>query len=527
MSKKVIRHTMNRGYGDAGASTTKRSFKGFTASSAGAIEDIDSNNYNLRQRARMLYMASPIATSAVKTNRTNTIGVGLQLNPKVDQAILGITPQKAEEWQRNTRAEFALWADDKNACDAIGMNDFYSLQQLAFTSWLVSGDCFILRKDYGVTPRLPYGLRLHVIEADRISTPTPGMRTNMMWTEGTNPKTGNRIHDGVEVDSQGKAVAYHICNHYPYSLVNIDEPTEWIRVETYGERTGLPNIMHIMSSERPDQYRGVSYLAQIIEPLLQIRRYTESEVMAALIESFYTVFIKTELDASENPYNEAIPADGDEASYDPNEYEMGPGQINVMNPGESIDHADPKRPNSGFDAFVEAICKQIGAALEIPKELLLKEFTASYSASRAAMLEAWKAFRMYRKWFTSDFCEPVYELWLSEAVARGRIQAPGFFSDPKIKKAWLKAEWVGPSQGQLDPVKEITAEIMAVQAGFTTNEDAAIRLNGSSWTSNMDQLEREEKKKASVFSPDDKTQATINNTIRESFKEVKDGNEVK
>ena len=32
-----------------------------------------------------------------------------------------------------------------------------------------------------------------------------------------------------------------------------------------------------MDSERPDQYRGVPYLAQVIEPLLQLRRYTESE----------------------------------------------------------------------------------------------------------------------------------------------------------------------------------------------------------------------------------------------------------
>ena len=36
-------------------------------------EDIDANNYTLRQRARMLYMAAPIATSAIRTNRTNVV----------------------------------------------------------------------------------------------------------------------------------------------------------------------------------------------------------------------------------------------------------------------------------------------------------------------------------------------------------------------------------------------------------------------------------------------------------------------
>ena len=133
---------------------------------------------------------------------------------------------------------------------------------------------------------------------------------------------------------------------------------------------------------------------------------------------------------------------------------------------------------------------------------------------------------MYREWFTSDFCNPVYELWLSEAVARGRVSAPGFFTDPKRRKAWLKAEWVGPSQGQLDPVKEITAEIMAVGAGFTTNTDAAIRLNGSDWTANMDQIDREEAKKTEVFGGDglhDAVRLEIRNAVMEAIKEARSG----
>ena len=57
----------NKGYGDAGASYSKKALKGFLASSGSPHEDIDANNRTLRQRARMLYMAAPIATSAIKT----------------------------------------------------------------------------------------------------------------------------------------------------------------------------------------------------------------------------------------------------------------------------------------------------------------------------------------------------------------------------------------------------------------------------------------------------------------------------
>ena len=407
---------MNKGYGDAGASWHKRSTKGFRAFSGSPKEDIDAHNWTLRQRARMLYMAAPIATSAIRTNRTNVVGIGLQLKSRIDREALGMTQEAADAWQAQAEREFNLWANNKRACDATGVNNFAAMQQLALASWLVSGDVFAVVKQYDPTPLMPYSLRIHLIEADRVATPTSsGIVTPMLLTTGK-AANGNTIFDGVEVDGNGQIVAYHIRSTYPFELGAA--ATKWARVEAYGRRTGLPNILHIMESERPDQYRGVSYLAQVIEPLLQLRRYTESELTAAVVESFFTAFIKTEAGAGDNPFNE-VGSSLPEVSRDPNEYEMGPGQINIMEPGEDVTFADPKRPASGFDSFLRAICEQVGAALEIPADLLLKAFNSSYSASRAALLEAWKAFRMRRKWFVDDFCTPIYEIFIAEAVARG------------------------------------------------------------------------------------------------------------
>lgn len=482
----------NKGYGEAGASWRKKAVKGFNAPSGSPHEDIDFNNYTLRQRARMLYMAAPIATSAIKTNRTNVVGVGLRLKSRINREVLGLSPEQAEVWQKQTEREFALWAENKRACDATGMNNFYGLQQLALISWLLSGDCIGVLKQYKVDRLLPYSLRVHLIESDRIATPgNYGTGTSVNYTTGKNPDNGNTIYDGVEVDSNGAVVAYHVRSSYPFE---VGAPTTtWARVLAYQEHTGLPNVVHVVECERPDQYRGVSYLAQVIEPLLQLRRYTESELMAAVIESFFTAFIKTEAPTDENPFNQ-VETDPPGEPSGPNEYSMGPGQVNVMEPGEDVVFADPKRPAGGFDAFVTAICSQIGAALEIPADLLLKKFNASYSASRAALLEAWKAFKMRREWLADDFCRPIYEVWMSEAVARGRIYAPGFFDNPAIHAAYLGSEWLGPSQGQLDPTKEITAEILACSEGFSTHEQSTIRLNGGQWDANVEQLLRENEK---------------------------------
>ena len=483
----------SKGYAASGASVKKRALKGFKEMSGSPREDIDLNNYTLRQRGRLMYMGAPIATSVIKTSRTNTIGLGLKLNPRPDMDFLGLSAEQAAEWVKSVKREFSLWADKKDACDATGINNFYEMQQLLMSSWLMSGDVFTLIQSSKPMSGRPYSLRLRTVEADRVATPDNSGLLSYVRTTGINPENGNTIYDGVEVDKSGLAVAYWIRNTYPFE--NTTEQTVYERVEARGKKTGLPNIIHIMNTERPDQYRGVTILAPVIEKLLQINRYTEAELTAAIIESFLTAFItiKEDADASEMPFNEVGSGYPEEqpTRYDPNEYEMGPGTINVMNEGEKPEFIDPKRPGSNFSSFIDCIATQIGAGLEMPKEILMKAFTASYSASRAALLEAWKSFIMYRTWFVNDFCNPVYELWMNEAVALGRISAPGYFSDPAIKAAWLKCQWIGPSQGMLDPTKEIQAEMMACENGFSTYGDSALRLNGSDFDANIEQLTRE------------------------------------
>lgn len=481
------RGVINKGYGDGGASYTKKALKGFSVSSGAPSEDIDANNYTLRQRSRILYMAAPIATAALKRQRTNIVGAGLRLKSTIDRETLGMTKEQAEEWQKKVQAEFDLWAKRKQSCDATGMNNFYAMQQLIALAWPMSGDVFALIKRAETTKLSPYSLRLHILEADRVRTPTAkgGSIFAGSQTKGKD-ENGNIIYDGVEVDSSGAVVAYHIANTWPYQYDGT--PEKFTRVEAYGKETGLPNILHIMDSERPEQYRGVPYLAQVIEPLLQLRRYTEAEIMAAVVQSFFTAFIKSEAGTDGIPFNEPHGADVEGVSHDPNEYEMGAGSVNVLEPGEDVVFGSPTHPNTGFDTFVRAMCEQVGAAFEIPADLLLMSFNSSYSASRAALLEAWKAFKMRREWLTDDFCRPVYEIWLTEAVARGRIAAPGFLTDPIIRQAYLGSEWIGPSQGQLDPTKEVQAAVAAIENGLSTREAEAIKLNGSEYTRNVDKL---------------------------------------
>ena len=472
----LIRSFKNSGYDESGASRNKNSMRGWLASSKSPQEDIDRNIPILRQRSRSLYMSAPLAVSAIKTNRTNIVGEGLRLR---------MTPEAAAEWQRNTEREFELWADSK-FCDSTRVNNFYEIQQVACLSWLMNGDACALVEYERPTPAFPYGLRVHLIEADRVSTPhTSGTAVNLYATEST---TGNRIFNGVEVTDAGRVVAYHICSTYPNSQLRAAK--KWQRVKAFGDKTGTPNVLMIFEAERAEQYRGVPYLAPVIESLKQLTRYGEAEMMAAVINGFFTVFITSEGNTGEMGFTGVLD-DEDRVSDDDLNYELGPGMVNVLKPGEKIDIADSKRPSSNFDAFTTALAKYVGAALEIPVELLIKSFNSSYSASRAALLEAWKAFRMKRKWLAADFCQPLYEIFLTEAIANGRIKAPGFFLDPAIKKAYCRAQWNGPAPGMLDPVKEATAAEKRIAIGVSTRQRESIEMTGTDFDANVAQLARE------------------------------------
>lgn len=465
---------MNSGYGNHGASRRKKSLLGWLFGGGSPDEDIIENLEVLRQRSRDLFMGgAALAAGALKTTRTNVVGIGLTLKPAIDTDFLGIPEEEAQELKRKILREWRLWAESAD-CDAARQNNFYELQQLAFLSQLMSGDCFVLLP---MTTRRHsvYDLRIRIIEADRCENP-PRLE-------------GKDIKGGVEVDSNGEVVAFHFVNKHPLSTSSGKK--EWKRIEAFGKETGRPNVLHLMEMERPEQRRGVPILAPVIESFKQLGRYTEAELMAAVVSGMFTVFIKSE-QAGQTP--EKVFAAGDQVdAEDDFSYELGNGAIVALGEGETIETANPGRPNTAFDGFVTAILRQVGAALEIPYELLVKHFTASYSASRAALLEAWKMFKMRRAWFAQDFCQPTYAEWFAEAVAKGRIEAPGFFDDPVVRQAYTQAEWIGPAQGQIDPLKEINAAEKRVGIGVSTLEREISEMNGGDFEAMHRQRVREER----------------------------------
>lgn len=480
-ARQKLELVQNSGYGEYGANLVKKALKGWLVSGGSAQEDIHENLDTLRIRSRDLYMGVPLATGALKRYKTNVVGSGLTPKPILDGELLGLSDEQVEELEKQISREFALWADSCD-CDSERLSSFYELQALCYLNWLMSGDVFALLQDKERKGGV-YSTCVQLIEADRVCNPGNAEDWN----------GDGKIAAGVEVDDTGEVVAYHICKRHPHSRQGLVwDKDDWVRVPAYGEETGRRNILHVMTRERIGARRGVPLLAPVIESLKQMGRYTDAELVAAVIDAFMAVFIESEEGGEETPFGEMdVPEEAKVDGGDKKSVEMGPGLVVDLAPGEKAHVVQPGRPNSNFEAFVTAIARHIGSALGIPYEVLVQHFTASYSASRAALLEAWKAFDENRDWLVEKFCQPVYEAWFAEAVARGRIAAPGFFRDPLVKKAYCKAQWYGPTQGQLDPVKEVNAANLRCKFGFSNRAKEAMELTGTDFRDNMQTARRE------------------------------------
>ena len=482
----------NSGYSEGGASHNNKSLKGYNPRKLGYKADIGANLSTLRDRSADLAINTPVGTAAINTSTTHTVGAGLNVFPRPKFQILGVSAEDARAWARKVRAEFDLWADSKD-CDIYRKNNLYDMQSIAYQGYLTDGDSFAVFRRKPTTPDMPYTLRLQLIEGNRVSNP---LTTSTYATgdptgvEALNSDNGNRILNGVEIDTDGAIVAYWVSNQVPGEPVS-SLLTTWARVEAYGKRTSIPNVLQISNDTRPEQYRGVPYLAPVIETLKQVYRYTNAELTSAIIKSYFALFF-TEAVTNSGSLNDMLADNGvddpTEPVVDVSEYNLGPGTLNALPKGVDVKSVDASNAQSTFEVFSTQLIKQVGAALNQPYEVLMKNFNSSYSASRAAMLQAWEEYKLRRKWFARDFCQPIYEVWLMEAVANGRIEAPGFFDDPLIRKAWCNADWFGPTMSILDPVKDMNGSTLRVENGVSTREREAAEMTGTDLEENIAQL---------------------------------------
>lgn len=458
-----------------GASTARRSVSQWTTNAYDADADLLWDLPKLRERSRDLCRNSPLASGVLGTNRMNVVGTGLRLQSRIDREFLGFDDAVADAWETATEREWHLFWETKELDVARTLNGV-DMTNLVYQQAMENGEAFILMPRVA-RPKLPYSLKLQPIEADRISN------------ENNVPDTTTLIA-GVEKDAYGAPVRYHIQDQHPGSFRYSDPKRfTWTKVQAFGSSTGLRNVIHLYDTRRPGQTRGVPYLTPVIETLKQLDRYTEAEIMAAVVAGMFTVFIHTE-DGDAN-FEPVAPTTESSATTSDTDLKLLNGGIVGLAPNEKIETANPGRPNTAFDAFTVSILRQIGVGLGLPFEVLIKHFTASYSASRAALIQAWQFWTTRRTWLADNFLNLVYENFMWEAVASGRIGAPGFFADPLTRAAYLGCEWIGDAMPEIDPVKGVEAARKRIELVLSTRSSETASLTGGDFSRNVRQAGKE------------------------------------
>ncbi len=448
-----------------------------------ADADLLPERQTMAARSRDLTRNSGVAEGALQTITDNVIGVGLRLVSTPDYRLLGKSKEWAEEWSTGVESLWRTWSEVMD-CDAGRSLDFTGLTIQMFRSGWLNGEGLALPL-WLPRPGSRFNLRLQVIEPERLSNPLG--RVN-----------GPRLREGIEIDEYGAPQAYHIRRAHPGErlMASVADLMTWERVPAFTD-WGRRRVIHAHDRERAGQSRGKPALAAVMRQFKVLRDFTDAELKAAVVNA--KVAMLTESNLSPEAVAELLSSSEDARS----EYAealterglstitMEDGQIIPLGLGEKLAGFSPARPAGSFDPFVTSIFRHIATGLNIPYELLMKDFSrTNYSSARAALIEAWRFFRGRRQWISTYWARPVFELWLEEAVNLGLVEAPDFYEN---LAAYCRCRWVGPGRGWIDPVKEADAAKIRMDANLSTLE-AECAEQGQDWEEVLEQRAAEKAK---------------------------------
>jgi len=477
----------------AGASATNRDVTAWNPSRGSAMADLSPDLPNLIYRNRDIYRNNGVAHAGVQTIIDNVVGTGLRLSARPNYLALGKDKAWAVEWAAQAQSFYHAWWHS-TACDAAD----------TLTGDQLTAQVMFSKLNNGASLTLPlwipdrgdgYATKLQTVEIDRLSNPYngPDVRT---------------FHGGIEFGDYGEPLAYHIRRGHPGDAFTESDPRAftWERIP---RRTpfGRLRVIHDFDSDRSGMTRGAPLMAAILPQFKNLDRYTQAELQAAVGNAMIFATLETTMTGDE--ILEMFTKDP-AAYYKAREEQavrMQSGSMLPIAPGDKMNAFLPTRPASGFGAFVENIHRIIGVALDMPYELLMKDFSkTTYSSARAAMLEAWRSFNRRRDWLGTMWLDPIYGLFLEELVNDGRIDAPGFYEN---RAAYLRCRWIGPGKGWVDPVKEAQAAQTRIVSMLSTAEDECAE-QGKDWEEVFEQQAREMEKRRELKLPDPTTPAVKN-----------------
>jgi lambda family phage portal protein len=361
----------------------------------------------MRDRARSLIENNALASSILNRATENIVGNGFQL-----QVLSSDT-----EWNKHCEELFNQWFHHA---------DYYGRTWAQHQRLICNG----LLRDGDIGAALLGKGQIQLVEGDYISSP---------YTNGN-----AYLHDGVELDKFGRVNQYWIMQ-----FVNLQNRT-WKPIKP-------KDFIFIGNIRRATQYRGETYFAQSFDLFDQLKGYLDAVVLSAKIAACLAIFIR------QNSPTAALQGLGygrNAGNQSQRQLQLEPGMIQALQPGEDIQQINPQQPGGNFDNNVRMLIRLLGTNFGMPLEQVLLDFSqTNYSSARASILQAQRSFECIQKLLVDDYFRRVYRWRVSKFINDGLLED----RPDKFAHRWFAEEWP-----YLDPVKEIQASMLAVDAGLDT-----------------------------------------------------------
>lgn len=396
----------------------------------------------LRDKSRALVRDDPHAASTLNIHEEGIVGEGIRPQAACTPIETGLNEEQCREWNDGCQAAWDRWAEDE--ADATGVESFYGLQALQLRCYLTDGDSF----GHAIIPGNGRIL-CEIIDADRLES--PGYRDT------------DRIRGGIELGPGGERLAFHILPHHPADqFLGAPFVTRPDRVPAFDN--GFAIVQHTFKRTRAGQTRGVPLLTPAIIYQNNLHHYLDSELIAARAASNFAMFIKRNVGKSDP---DLLPVQDEES---PNSTtfieELSPGIIEYLNEGEEPVPFTPNRPGTAFASFVERILRATSAASGLSYEVVCRDFgRMNLSSARAMLREIAKGFRLQARRLVRSFCRPWWQNVIRMEVASGRLRPPACWRDNPM--ACLRADWVSPTFGMVDPEGDTKGANLQVDANLS------------------------------------------------------------
>ena len=404
----------------------------------------------MRSRSRDLVRRNAWASNAVDSLVANMVGTGIK-------------PQSSHPNPETKENIQALWLNWTKEADAHGMCGLYGLQALAARAMVEGGEVIVRMRNREARDGLVVPLQLQVLEPEHLPA-----------SKNEDLPNGNKIRAGIEFDRIGRKVAYHLFREHPGETPMIYRAGETSRVPA-------SEICHIFKPLRPGQLRGEPWFAQALVKLHELDQYDDAELVrkktAALIAGFIT---KPDPDLGVGG-EEDKEADSDGAAA----VNWAPGTMQVLLPGENITFSEPTDVGGQYGEFMRVQLRSVAMGLGLTYEQFTGDLTGvNYSSIRAGLLEFRRRMEQIQNIvFVHQFCRPIWERWMDQAVLSGALNLPQYQKEHRIHQA---VKWIPQGWQWVDPQKEFNAVILAIRAGLLSRSEAV-----STYGYDIEEIDRE------------------------------------